>query len=121
MNSRLAALDSNAIDLVGLNGKKPILVFGDVMLDCYLEGNVSRISPEAPVPVLANPSEERFAVGGAGNVAHNIKTLGNPVKLVSGYGVTKEGSNDNSANILIELFYKRIRNFQIFFCLKYSA
>ncbi|MGN0032509.1 MAG: bifunctional heptose 7-phosphate kinase/heptose 1-phosphate adenyltransferase [Candidatus Limimorpha sp.] len=56
------------------NGKR-ILIIGDVMLDLYLKGNVDRISPEAPVPIVA--VRERFErLGGAANVAQNIKALG---------------------------------------------
>jgi D-beta-D-heptose 7-phosphate kinase/D-beta-D-heptose 1-phosphate adenosyltransferase len=52
-----------------------ILVVGDVMLDEYLWGKVSRISPEAPVPVL-DVMSEAVKLGGAANVLHNLKTLG---------------------------------------------
>ncbi len=52
-----------------------ILVIGDVMLDEYLQGKVSRISPEAPVPVLDIQSDS-LRLGGAANVIHNLKTLG---------------------------------------------
>jgi len=51
------------------------LVVGDVMLDRYWFGSVDRISPEAPVPVLAVKHEECRA-GGAANVAHNLLALG---------------------------------------------
>src|ERR1039457_3275131 len=51
-----------------------ILVVGDVMLDRYILGDVSRISPEAPVPVLAL-KRRHAAAGGAGNVALNIAGL----------------------------------------------
>src|SRR5436190_9231225 len=62
-----------------------ILVIGDVMLDRYWWGNVNRISPEAPVPVvcLVNTS---VAVGGAGNVAANIAGLGAAPILISCVG-----------------------------------
>lgn len=54
---------------------KRILIIGDVMLDLYLNGKVERISPEAPVPIVA--VENRFSrLGGAANVAQNIKALG---------------------------------------------
>ena len=52
-----------------------ILVVGDVILDTYLKGKVERISPEAPVPILEVEGEE-FRVGGAGNVAKNLSSLG---------------------------------------------
>jgi rfaE bifunctional protein kinase chain/domain len=54
---------------------KKILIFGDVILDRYIFGSVSRISPEAPVPVVKVEKEE-FRSGGAGNVAANIDKLG---------------------------------------------
>ncbi|HIQ48897.1 MAG TPA: D-glycero-beta-D-manno-heptose-7-phosphate kinase, partial [Aquifex aeolicus] len=52
-----------------------ILVVGDVILDSYLKGKVERISPEAPVPIL-EVEEEEFRLGGAGNVAKNLSSLG---------------------------------------------
>lgn len=52
-----------------------ILVIGDVMLDYYLFGDVNRISPEAPVPVVEISSKES-RLGGAANVALNIQRLG---------------------------------------------
>src|SRR5436190_23444651 len=55
-------------------GKK-IAVIGDVMLDKYVYGSVSRISPEAPVQVIDIDSTE-YKLGGAANVANNIKALG---------------------------------------------
>ena len=54
---------------------KRILVLGDIMLDEYLIGKVSRISPEAPVPVI-EIEEQRITLGGAANVALNIANLG---------------------------------------------
>lgn len=58
-----------------------VAVIGDLMLDSYLHGDVSRISPEAPVPVLRAHSE-RVVPGGAANVAANLATLGLQVYLV---------------------------------------
>ncbi|MGU3493510.1 D-glycero-beta-D-manno-heptose-7-phosphate kinase [Xanthobacteraceae bacterium A53D] len=58
-----------------------IAVIGDVMVDRYITGSVSRISPEAPVPVLVH-GEERVVPGGAANVAANAAALGAPVVLV---------------------------------------
>ncbi len=61
--------------------KAKVLVVGDVILDQYWRGNVSRISPEAPVPVVhVQNVEER--IGGAGNVAFNIKELGGSARLL---------------------------------------
>ena len=62
-----------------------ILVVGDVMLDRYWHGEVSRISPEAPVPVVHVRREEN-RLGGAANVALNIKTLGAQATLLSMVG-----------------------------------
>ena len=58
-----------------------VLILGDVMLDEYMWGTVSRISPEAPVPVVAVRSET-VKVGGAGNVATNVAALGGRVSLI---------------------------------------
>jgi D-beta-D-heptose 7-phosphate kinase/D-beta-D-heptose 1-phosphate adenosyltransferase len=57
-----------------------VAVFGDVMLDEYLYGTVSRISPEAPVPILRVEKKEYF-LGGAANVANNISSLGGKAHL----------------------------------------
>ena len=59
-----------------------ILVVGDVMLDEWIWGTVSRISPEAPVPVVA-VSSHSFTLGGAGNVANNLRALGANVELIA--------------------------------------
>ncbi len=59
---------------------RPILVVGDIMLDQYFKGNVSRISPEAPVPVV-NVKIIESTLGGSANVAHNISTLNGDVIL----------------------------------------
>ena len=59
-----------------------ILVVGDVMLDKYWFGSAKRISPEAPVPIVAVEREE-FRIGGAGNVASNAASLGLQVGLVA--------------------------------------
>ncbi len=70
--------------LSDLNGKK-VLVVGDVGLDIYIMGDVKRLSPEAPVPVL-DVSQEDVRLGLAANVAHNIQTLGGQSHLVSVVG-----------------------------------
>lgn len=58
-----------------------VAVLGDIMLDRFVEGQVSRISPEAPIPVFSITSE-RAMLGGAGNVARNIVALGGEASLV---------------------------------------
>ncbi len=69
--------------------KVKIAVVGDMMLDEYLIGKVNRISPEAPVPVV-NVEEEKFVLGGAANVANNLRNLNGQVLV---YGVIGEDSN----------------------------
>src|SRR5271157_5095775 len=59
---------------------KKILIIGDLILDRYIFGKVSRISPEAPVPVVDVVSES-FLLGGAANVANNIIALGGNVSV----------------------------------------
>lgn len=67
-----------------------ILVAGDFMIDKYLYSKVSRISPEAPVPV-ATVSHVEQKVGGAGNVALNIKALGSNVRVLTCIGTDNVG------------------------------
>ena len=66
------------LELVDEFPKAKILVVGDFVLDEYIWGSVSRISPEAPVPVV-NVKRESFLPGGSLNVANNIRTLGGTV------------------------------------------
>lgn len=74
-----------------------VLVVGDLMLDHYVWGAVSRISPEAPVPVV-DVSRETEMPGGAGNVALNMASLGAKIHLVGLIG------QDSSASRLLSLF-----------------
>jgi len=74
-----------------------IMVIGDIMIDQFVIGQVNRISPEAPVPVVKFQHEE-FRLGGAANVAHNIRKLGGSVSLL---GVL--GSDDAGTQLLAEL------------------
>src|SRR5690554_1233287 len=74
-----------------------VLVFGDIMLDGYGQGPTSRISPEAPVPVVnIKGSEDR--AGGAANVAVGIATIGAKVKLM---GVTGQDENGQIMQALL--------------------
>lgn len=66
-------------------GEAKILILGDIMLDEYLFGTVSRISPEAPVPVVEITSSRRL-LGGAANVAANIRSLGDEPILLGTVG-----------------------------------
>ncbi|MCB8994018.1 MAG: D-glycero-beta-D-manno-heptose-7-phosphate kinase [Bacteroidales bacterium] len=76
--------------------KQKVLIIGDVMIDSYLWGRVDRISPEAPVPVLSNIHVEK-RLGGAANVALNIKAMGAVPILCSVIG------DDDRGNEFIEL------------------
>ena len=71
-----------------------ILIIGDVMLDQYWHGNTSRISPEAPVPVVNVTNYDKRA-GGAANVAANIQALGGTAKLIGLIGDDDEGKTLN--------------------------
>lgn len=76
-----------------------VAVFGDVMLDTYWWGNVDRISPEAPVPVVSMKHREQ-RIGGAGNAALNLVSLGAQTSLFTVVG------NDEDAKILSSLLSK---------------
>ncbi|MEN8188947.1 MAG: D-glycero-beta-D-manno-heptose-7-phosphate kinase [Thermodesulfobacteriota bacterium] len=79
------------IDLVGeLDGKR-ILVIGDIIVDHFIWGSVSRISPEAPVPVV-NVSREELLLGGGANVLHNIYSLGGEAVLCGIIGRDEMGA-----------------------------
>ena len=75
--------------------KKKITVIGDVMIDWYLHGESSRISPEAPVPVVKF-KESKFQLGGAANVANNLKHLEIEPFLIGATG------NDHFGSLLKE-------------------
>ncbi len=73
------------------NKERPkILVIGDLILDEYLWGGVTRISPEAPVPILETKSEN-LSLGGAANVANNLAALGCDVYLIGAIGQDEKG------------------------------
>jgi rfaE bifunctional protein kinase chain/domain len=69
---------------------KRVLVLGDIMLDKYIWGDVIRISPEAPVPVV-EVKRDTSCLGGAGNTAHNLESLGAFPLLVGVVGNDSEG------------------------------
>lgn len=88
----MSLLDSARIDeLLERFRSVRVLVVGDLMLDRYITGSVERVSPEAPVPVVRVESE-RSAVGGAGNVAANVVSLGGACALVACVGTDPEGA-----------------------------
>src|SRR5580692_8198345 len=69
-----------------------VLCVGDVMLDRYIYGQVERISPEAPIPVM-RIQREAVTLGGAGNVVRNIVALGGKVDLVGVIGQDEAGQD----------------------------
>jgi rfaE bifunctional protein kinase chain/domain len=80
--------------------ERSVMVVGDVMLDQYLWGKVSRMSPEAPVPVVEIESES-YRFGGAANVSHNVASLGARVVPVGVIG------DDPGGSTLKQLFLER--------------
>ena len=87
MTSALSA--ARARELVARFGDGSVLIVGDVMLDHFVVGRVSRISPEAPVPVVEHDHDE-YRIGGAGNVANNVRALGGSVDLIGMVGKDRE-------------------------------
>jgi len=85
-----------SLDLAARLRNKRVLILGDVMLDQYLFGDAERISPEAPVPVI-RLEQERCYLGGAGNVARNVKALGGRASLVGIAG------DDDAGRLLQEI------------------
>lgn len=94
--------------LPALKGKK-ILIIGDVGLDEYVMGEVRRISPEAPVPVLEVEKED-MRLGLAANVAQNVASLGGEARLISVVG------DDTGANLLKELFARSSVSWDYMIC-----
>ena len=84
--------DPDLAAAVRLLSRASVLVVGDVMLDRYIYGQVTRISPEAPVPILSVEREIAYP-GGAGNVVRNLTALGVAVALVSVVGDDQAGSD----------------------------
>lgn len=79
-----------------------ILCVGDVMLDRFIRGSISRISPEAPIPVL-HIQDEETTLGGAGNVIRNLQALGSHVTFISVVGKDQNGAR-------IQEFLKKMPN-----------
>ncbi len=88
--------------------KVKILVLGDLILDEFIWGDVDRISPEAPVPVVW-AKKRTFVPGGAANVANNIRALEGSVSLL---GVV--GKDKNAEILLAELKKRKIQTKGIF-------
>lgn len=82
----MATLDRSRLEaIIAEFSRATLLVVGDVMLDEYLWGDVDRISPEAPVPVVHVTAESRL-LGGAGNVVRNVVALGGRCRLCAVVG-----------------------------------
>jgi len=89
-------MSARLINLFDSFNNKNVLIIGDVMIDSYIWGKVERISPEAPVPIInAHKREDRL--GGAANVALNVKSLGGNAILCSVIG------NDKNADLFLDL------------------
>ena len=97
-----------------MNTKNNIVVIGDIFLDEYIFGNINRISPEAPVQIL-NEKNIEYRLGGAANLAANIKNLGSKVLLISTCG------SDNEAKEIKKLLKKRNIKNKLFINKKYST
>ena len=95
---------ARAHELIDKFSTRRITVVGDVMLDRFLIGRVSRMSPEAPVPVVVFDHDE-FRLGGAANVANNLRELGSAVDLI---GVI--GHDESGAQLKSELAAKGIHS-----------
>jgi D-beta-D-heptose 7-phosphate kinase / D-beta-D-heptose 1-phosphate adenosyltransferase len=76
-----------------------VVVLGDILLDAYIMGEVSRLSPEAPVPIV-KVNKRSTSLGGAGNVALNLRALGCSVSLIAVRGA--DASGDRISAILKE-------------------
>ena len=77
--------------LLGLAPSRRVACVGDLMVDRYVYGDVTRVSPEAPVPVLKR-TRELVMLGASGNVARNVAALGGEVSLVGLIGGDAEGN-----------------------------
>ena len=86
-------VNKNIIESKKIN-KCNILCIGDVMLDHYVYGNVYRSSPEAPIPILSK-KDEKYFLGGAGNVARNLSNLGAKCTLLAIVGTDFVSKKDS--------------------------
>jgi rfaE bifunctional protein kinase chain/domain len=97
-----AAVACQLEQLIRVLSSARVLVFGDLILDHFVRGRVSRLSPEAPVPIL-DFEEDEYRLGGAANVAFNIRSLqATPVLC----GVT--GDDESSSRLRCELAFRGI-------------
>lgn len=84
-----------------------ILIYGDLILDEFIEGDCNKISPERPIPIVEFKSSEQ-KLGGAGNVANNVKEINSDVFIFGSIG------KNTTSNNIKKLLKKNKINFQ--FC-----
>lgn len=82
--------------------KARIMCIGDIIMDQYIYGNVERISPEAPIPILL-VNNEKLEIGGAGNVARNISNMGSKTTFIGFTG------KDQSSITLKKTIQKKLK------------
>ena len=87
---RAESANSRLVELIGRFAGKRVLAIGDLMLDEFIWGRVSRISPEAPVPVV-NVTAETYYPGGAANVARNLREFTEHVAVMGIAGTDGPG------------------------------
>ena len=97
---------SAIISLIQSLKQARVLCIGDVILDRFIVGDVERISPEAPIPIL-QIREENSMIGGAGNVVRNLMTLGAIVRFISVTGNDQAGNKiedmiDENGNVVAD-------------------
>ncbi|MDH5452229.1 MAG: PfkB family carbohydrate kinase, partial [Paracoccaceae bacterium] len=95
--------DGRVVSLLNHADRRRVLVIGDVILDRYIGGNVERVSPEAPVPVLVMANDNCY-LGGAANAAANVVSLGGSAVLIGRRGGNP--GNDIAGTTLEELLHK---------------
>src|SRR5215218_2428702 len=89
--TRAPLIERSRLDeLLDAAASRRVAVVGDAMLDVYLRGDVERISPEAPVPVV-RVRDRKLALGGAANVAQNVAALGAGCELAAAVGRDRAG------------------------------
>lgn len=93
---------ANFLEIISKFGNQHVVALGDVMLDEYIFGDVHRISPEAPVPVL-HVRKKEYRLGGAANAAHNIISLGGKCTLIG-----RVGNDEVKEELVKELNHKKI-------------
>ena len=117
MNDNPSQSPPSLAPLIDRLGDARVLCIGDIMLDRFITGSVERISPEAPIPVLSI-STETTMLGGAGNVVHNLTTLGAKTFFITVTGDDDAGRSvrsllDQQASVDAEILIDRERETSI--------